>query len=145
MWVISWLAENFWAGKRFSESLGNKTVKVPELFQCVHSRNSKLFGDVKTCSLENGYRCFGIGYPERYSAGSTETLEHYWPNRVAKHSVRPWTWQDLENFTYGLSHFLTCYMWGYKNSTVLCLALSKFPPDDLILLTLKKIYCHSRP
>jgi hypothetical protein len=134
MWVISWLAENFWAGKRFLEPRGNKTVKVPELFQCVHTRNSKSFGDVTPCSLENGYRRFGIGYPEKHSAGSSETLAHSWPNRVAKHSVIPWTWKSLENFTYGLSHFLTCYMWLYNNSTILCLALSKFPPDDFILL-----------
>ena len=134
MWVISWLAENFWAERRFLESRESKRVKVPELFQCVHSRNSKLFGDVTPCSLEDGYRRSGIGYPEMQSAGSTEALVHYVTNRMAKHRVRPWTWQSLENLTNGLSHFLTCCMWGYKNSTVLCSALSKFPPDDFILL-----------
>jgi hypothetical protein len=134
MWVISWLAENFWDERRFLESRGNKTVKVPELFQCVHSQNSKLFGDVTPYSLEDGYRRFGIGYPERLSAGFTEAFVHYAPNRMTKHHVGPWTWQSLENLTYGLSHFLTCYIWGYKNSTFLCLALSKFPPDDFILL-----------
>lgn len=119
MCVISSQAENFLAERIFLESGVNKRVKVPQLFQCVHSQNTKLFGDVTPCSLEDGYRRFGIGYPERQSAGSTEALVRYVPNPMAKRHVRPWIWQSLENLTRGLSHFLTCYMWGCKNSTVL--------------------------